>query len=89
MTFRKTIPVLVLCLLTGCSFCEKPSANPTIPPLESSLTDPCRKIPDLPEAAAVDTVIEWGLEVIDRYTDCAVRKQTVTDIYNQVKEGTE
>ena len=89
MTSRKTILILAFVgyLLTGCAFSEKPSGNPTLPPLEDSLVEPCRKIPELPEAATVDTLIEWGLETVGRYTDCATRKQAVTEIYNHARGG--
>lgn len=76
----------VLCLLsaalilTGCASSPKPSIQPTVPPLDSSLAADCKALPT-PPAGDYDALTGWMVDVIGLYGECAAQHRATVAVW--------
>ena len=76
----------VLCLLsavlilTGCASSPKPSIQPTVLPLDSSLAADCKALPT-PPAGDYDELTGWMVDVIGMYGECAARHRATVAVW--------
>ena len=77
---------IVLCLLsaslilTGCASSPKPSIQPTVPPLDSSLSADCKALPTPPDGD-YDGLTGWMVDVIGLYGECAARHRATVAVW--------
>ena len=80
---------IVLCLLsaililTGCASSPKPSIQPTVPPLDSSLAADCKALPTPPDGD-YDGLTGWMVDVIGIYGECAARHRATVRLWQEM-----
>lgn len=83
-------PILLLVSLMGCAkLSTQPDLQATIPvppPLTSQLAQPCPPAPLLQDNA-IGTLVTSDAALAYDYARCSASKQSVVEIYNQVREG--
>ena len=79
---RKTILSLLsaVLILTGCVSSPKPSIQPTVPPLDSSLAADCKALPAPPDGD-YDELTSWMVDVIGMYGECAARHRATVGLW--------
>ncbi|WP_456238719.1 Rz1-like lysis system protein LysC [Oxalobacter paeniformigenes] len=79
---RKTILSLLsaVLILIGCASSPKPSIQPTVPPLDSSLAADCKALPEPPDGD-YDELTGWMVDVIGMYGECAARHKTMVRVW--------
>ena len=82
---RKTILSLLsaVLILTGCASSPKPSIQPTVPPLDSSLAADCKALPTPPEGD-YDELTGWMVDVIGMYGECAARHRATVGLWQEM-----
>ena len=80
---RKNILCLLAAvwMLTGCASSRKPSMQQTdVPPLDAALAAPCQEILP-PDSADIDAYLDWSIDLLGKYGDCARRHQAVVQAW--------
>ena len=79
--------LIVPCLLlaSGCSKAVSPVSMP-LPP--ANLSSPCRMLPTVPEPLLDPDRLQWEVDVLAAYEDCAVKHRLTVDAWREaVKAG--
>ncbi len=81
---RKTILSLLTAslILTGCASSSKLSIQPTVPPLDSSLSADCKALPEPPDGD-YDELTGWMVDVIGLYGECAARHRATVELWGR------
>ena len=82
---RKTVLSLLIAvlILTGCASSPKPSIQPTVPPLDSSLAADCKALPTPPDGD-YDELTGWMVDVIGLYGECAARHRATVKVWEEL-----
>lgn len=79
----------VLCLLTAsliataCASSPKPSIQPTVPPLDTSLAADCKALPTPPDGD-YDELTGWMVDVVGLYGECAARHRATVKVWEEL-----
>lgn len=82
---RKTVLSLLIAvlMLTACASSQKLSIQPTVPPLDSSLSAECEALPAPPDGD-YDDLTGWMVDVIGLYGECAARHRATVKVWGEL-----
>lgn len=87
MPARKILCLIAVGLmLTGCQSLNRQSVTQTaLPRLDASLSKPCDTISE-PDGEDVDSVLDWSLDLLNKYSECSLRHDAVVKAYNNAQQ---
>ena len=73
----------ILLTASGCSINKSSNVEIKIPNLPPNFVSPCKDLNQLHSTDAVSNY-EWAIDTVNKYNDCAIRKDAVTDAYQSL-----